>query len=196
MIEQIYIDKYKSLGLDNMKWFYIPFSIDDWKDRETQHFLFSYPIELVSLLKSKNIFSVLEVGTARGKTGTIMAMAGINVISIDIDYLRQEYAVLSAYELGCKGKFEVIRGYSQIILSIIKDKSFDAVFVDGDHSYQVAFDDTLNALRIARNMVIVHDVDNENTKGIGQMFINLSKDKVSQIIPTQIACDGLGVIYL
>lgn len=66
-----------------------------------------------------------------------------------------------------------LRGKSDNILPLLRENSFDAVFIDGDHSYSAVLKDIKNSLAIVKEGGIIcgddlnlqlHQVDAENTR--------------------------------
>jgi len=187
------LEEMDKLGV-NRRHYHIIWDLDvDVKD---PHIIFSYPIYMLKELRKTGCDSVLEIGTARGKTTTFLALGGCRLVTIDVDVMRGKYAEFAAQLLRIKDKITFITARSNPLLSYFKDNSFDAVFVDGDHKYEAAYWDIKEAVRIARKLVLVHDVDHP-TPGVLPAFNKAIEEQnlKSTIIPTEKAACGLGVIY-
>jgi len=100
--------------------------------------------------------AVLEIGSAFGYSALTMASAGARVLTIDphagvnpnSQSILQEH--IAAYGRGSQ-VYPVV-GYSQDVLPLLlKAKArFDLVFVDGDHSEEVAYHDATKGWELLR----------------------------------------------
>jgi len=114
--------------------------------------------------------SLLEIGVSKGRSTSWIAAAFKDMkkkarfVSID-DWSRAsggksdspDFAQGRLKEAGLDGYSEIVSANSHEWLPKQPRNSFDIVWVDGDHSYEGARSDVLEALRIAKVLVIVHD---------------------------------------
>lgn len=103
---------------------------------------------------------VVEVGRYRGGTTLLLAAAGGDVLSIDIDeQLREsDESLRSALSrLGLEDRVDVVTGDSSSFP--VEDCSVDLVFVDGDHSYEGVSRDVAHWLPALREggILLLHD---------------------------------------
>lgn len=138
-----------------------------WTDYEDTYFI-------VNLLKNRK--DVLEVGTYLGyTTENILRNTECNVTTVDIckdimDSTKfQTHEILDRSETGKMignwgDRVEKILSMSDNYFASI-DKKFDAIFIDGDHSYEQVKRDSENAFKCIKpnGIIIWHDVYNMDT---------------------------------
>ncbi len=142
----------------NMKW-----SVADL----TEERLFLY--SLVRLYKPDKI---IEIGVSEGRSSCALAMAlrdNDRGKLVSVDNWSRRHGGLAGSE-GPAFQFLLKNGVAQYVQIVTSDSqdflkaqakdSADIVWIDADHSYEAAKADTLEALRIAKRLVIVHDVTN------------------------------------
>lgn len=103
---------------------------------------------------------VVEIGRYRGGTALLLAAAGANVLSIDVNkQLRESDASLQSAlsRLGLDGRVEAVFADSSTFP--IEAGSIDLVFVDGDHSYEGVSRDVAHWLPALRRggILLLHD---------------------------------------
>ena len=108
---------------------------------------------------------ILEIGTYRGKSGTLMAMAvrdaaGASVVvTVDVDPEAGRAAARYAAERGVADRLLPFRGSAEAFFAVNPTFAPALVFVDGDHSHRGASTDlhTLEAHVPAGGLVLLHD---------------------------------------
>jgi len=103
---------------------------------------------------------VVEIGRYRGGTALLLAAAGGNVLSIDIDErLRASDESLRAAlsRVGLEGRVEMV--FADSTTFPIEAGSIDLVFVDGDHSYEGVSRDVAHWVPALRRggILLLHD---------------------------------------
>lgn len=103
---------------------------------------------------------VVEIGRYRGGTALLLAAAGGDVLSIDIDEgLREsDESLCSALSrLGLEGKVELVFADSSTLP--IQAGSIDLVFVDGNHTYEGVSRDVAHWVPALRHggILLLHD---------------------------------------
>ncbi len=114
--------------------------------------------ELEELARLAKGCLVLEVGS--GWSTVAMARTGASITSIDIQP-RFDVAAALANALSAEtcGQISLVCSDSRTALPNTPSRSYDGVFIDGDHAYGAALNDILEAKRIARRWIAVHDYD-------------------------------------
>ena len=185
------------LGIKEWEWLYY-FGWDVGQRKRGDYATWSYVIRLIQLLKENDCKSVLETGTFRGKTSMAMSLAGMRVTTIDINYLYQLLAKIALSNLEV-AEVAYISANSKHVLPHFADNSFDAFYVDGGHEYLQATFDIKEALRIARKLVVVHDVDLPDFDQVRDAFKDtVIKDSgyTYDIYPHSEVEAGMGVVWL
>lgn len=122
-------------------------------------------LALASLLRSRRTLSILEVGTAHGGTSLLLGRTmrtPCTFVTVDLEPCyesrRLRRAHLSRVDL------HLVAADSQIVSTVAAveaiSEKFDAILVDGDHSYQGVRIDTLLYLPLLRpgGVLIFHDI--------------------------------------
>jgi len=164
----------------------------------------------ISLLKDRDVKSYLEVGCKHGDTFHAVGLAlpkGSLLVAVDFPGARRgkltggsknSYKVLhrSASALKKRGqKSVVIIGDShskEVIKNVKKHSPFDAILIDGDHSFDGVRADWNNYGPMG-TLVAFHDIRGDNDKG-GTLFNELKQ----QYTHTEFAFynkGGIGVIW-
>lgn len=122
---------------------------------------------LLDIIKTNNIKTVLEIGTAIGYSAINMANLGCKIITVERDYFMYEQAVKNIKEANLENNIQVILGDA---LEIDVNGIVDLIFIDAAKAqYQKFFEKFQNNL--SPNGIIV--CDNLN-------FHNLDPEKVSR----------------
>lgn len=108
---------------------------------------------------------ILEIGTSRGKSGTLMAMATRDagaatiVVSVDIDPVAGTAAVAAATAKGVGDRLLAFRGSAAAFFAVNPTFAPSLTFVDGDHSRQGVRRDlrTLEPHVPVGGLVLLHD---------------------------------------
>jgi len=150
----------------------------------------------VKCLKDFEIKTVLEIGSGWGLFTRSALEVVDRVVTIDpIPHPR----MFAENTKGFENQIERITATSQDTLKKLSDKSFDLIFVDGDHSYEAVKSDLEQAYRISKKIILLDDVwHNHNydkmygvMQAIGEFC--LVKKLEPQIIPV---AHGLAIIKI
>jgi len=152
-----------------------------------------YGLAYYDFLREHRVKSVLEVGSFHGMTAILAALAGAEVISIDISPFQQE---LAKYLTGDCFRILWIAADSREILPLIASRRVEAVLVDGAHDVSTARADIREALRVARRFVLVHDTDNPKTPSVRAVLLQEIKEpwQVKVELPHSQAPWGLTIL--
>lgn len=110
---------------------------------------------LAAMTKAKNI---LEIGVFEGETAKeILQRKDKNSYYIGIDIV--DYRKDDVKELFEKNKGEFILGKSIDVLTTFQDKTFDLIFVDGDHSWENVLPEFKQVKRVlaTNGLIVYHD---------------------------------------
>lgn len=112
---------------------------------------------------------VLEVGTHRGVSSTIMATSGLDVITFDIEVhpLREEiwehFNVRTQIDArACEGNADLAKKVERI--------AFDIAFIDGNHEYKSVADNFAAVKHCGR--VVFHDYEHKRHAGRTVKFVD------------------------
>jgi len=116
------------------------------------------------LIEKYNIKTVLEIGTGEFFATLWMAKAGAKVETLDIAdrlrYVAEQHGktVCDLWEMPYElfGKIKVTIGDSAKVLPIY-NKTYDMIFIDGDHAYEGVYSDLKNSLRLSDRFIVLHD---------------------------------------
>jgi predicted O-methyltransferase YrrM len=108
---------------------------------------------------------ILEIGTYRGKSGTLMALAardagrGVIVVSVDVDPSAQPAAEAAAAAKGVGDRIWPVRGSTEAFSAANPRFAPSLVFLDGDHSFGAVSRDlrTLEPHVPHGGLVLLHD---------------------------------------
>lgn len=157
--------------------------------------------ELASLYTKQffgNAKSILEIGSGWGIFTRLAVMADPDIMITTIDKISE----LKQFEENTTGYEKRINRYvgdSKYVLKEFRDKSFDMVFIDGDHGYEGFKSDFLQAWRIVKDegTIVMDDIFHkknfENDYGILKALSELQAEYkfVLAVLP---AAQGVGII--
>jgi predicted O-methyltransferase YrrM len=118
---------------------------------------------LYRLIKENGLKRTLEVGFAYGKSGAyIMSASQNHHVAIDPYQERfQNIGVRNIERLGLGEKLELHRDFSHVVLPQLlnEQRSFDFIFIDGDHRFDGIFVDFFYADRLLDmgGFIVFHD---------------------------------------
>jgi len=118
---------------------------------------------LYRLVKENGLKRTLEVGFAYGKSGSyIMSASQSRHVAIDPYQERfQNIGVKNIEKLGLGNNLELHRNFSHIVLPQLlnEQRSFDLIFIDGDHRFDGIFVDFFYADRLLDmgGFIVFHD---------------------------------------
>lgn len=105
----------------------------------------------------------LETGTGMGLSSLLAALCGFNpVYTVDINFDRIRYAFERSRILLPDPLIRYILADSNEFLPKLNSQSFSLVYVDGQHIGEAPRNDIKNAVRIARVLVLAHDILSDN----------------------------------
>ena len=145
-------------------------------ERELERIYSEYPeltesshhhLLMVALRKKYNFRSILEIGTDKGKGAFLLSILFPESQITTIDLQDDSDQFLSAYgrgtyeqsknfladrnnRLACRHNIEFVP-MNSVRLSIVKNKKYDFIWVDGAHNYPVVAIDIANCLRLLKN---------------------------------------------
>lgn len=158
-----------------------------------RHFLYS----LVRMYQPERM---IEIGVSEGFSTTAIALAmkkNCKGKLTAVDNWSRRHGGMAANEgkaaellkaSGVRGQVEFVKSDSQKFLKSRAANSHEVVWVDGDHSHKGATDDTLEALRIATKLVIVHDT--ENLRPVKRAMFDLEAASCAPNSPMPYVIDG------
>lgn len=106
---------------------------------------------------------ILEIGSYRGVSTSLLAFYADTVVSVDIE-ITEELRSLSQR----LGNIELLCGRSEECIPILKDNSFDLIYIDAAHDYDsVKKDIALSLPKLKKDGVISgHDYNRDNHPGV------------------------------
>lgn len=147
---------------------------------------------ILHLLRFRKPKTFLEVGTHRGYTTRILAekFPAMKIVTVDPgDKVsednrpgNQKAEYLAQYEIGeLVEHLENVRIIKDCFRSIDWDQKFDAIFIDGNHSYNEILADSLLAMNLLteHGLIIWHDVNNVQDVNDALKQLNTKYDIVS-----------------
>lgn len=115
-----------------------------------------------NIIEENNIKNILEIGFNAGHSSYLFLNINdnINVTSFDLGIHKYVNLVKKdIFEKNFPNRHKLILGNSlQTLPNFIKennDITFDLIFIDGGHTYDVAFSDIMNSLKISNNETIL-----------------------------------------
>lgn len=163
---------------------------------------------LASLVYLTAPASVLEIGSATGIGAFAMAAAGntagrrCSVTTIDIpfgaasfaDALARNRQSVDAYRPGVTGFIEFLVGDSRKVLPVLaaEGRTFDLVFIDGDHSAEGIEADWINSLRLKPAIVVLHDTIQLDTVARFVAQVRADYECVTLSYPAHLPCSDRG----
>jgi len=142
----------------------------------------SYVLTLYEIVLESNAQLVLEIGVGSRAQSTRTILSALQekkegkLISID------ENSGSRKIDGGVAGYWQLIVGdsHSQRVYDQVKDKKFDVLFIDGDHTYEgVKQDFEMYAPLVKdRGFILMHDVMNIN-EGVPKFWKEIKYPKVS-----------------
>ena len=160
--------------------------------------------EFKEWLKGRKIENILEIGVFEG--GTVLAWREVfpeaYILGIDIGIGTDELR-----ELAKKNRIELMLttdSHDYKTLEKIKDKSFDFLFIDGDHSYAGVKKDfkMYSPLVKKGGIVVFHDIkDTQRHRDINCFVADFWKEiKVEYehktIVDESVGWGGIGILYV
>lgn len=116
---------------------------------------------------------VLEIGSAYGFSAIVMALAGATVVAVDPHLWLRSYepmvANLNAYQVA--DRVDIRRGGCQNIVPqlIAEGRTFDVIWIDGDHEQAAVERDVALALPLLRpgvGVLACHDYGEDTCPGV------------------------------
>lgn len=141
--------------------------------------------DFLSLLLEKNTKNMLQIGLGHwGSTHFVLSLLLDNVTTIEYD---EEFIKRYSKEIDVNSE-TLIQGDSTIVHEKIKDEAYDAVFIDGNHSYEYVKKDLENYWSKVKTggIIALHDANFEGERygtprvlresGYNWKFISHSKE--------------------
>jgi predicted O-methyltransferase YrrM len=104
---------------------------------------------------------VIEVGSQWGYSTILLAQQGCTVYAVDPhqDFHSAAMWAANVRRYGMASRVASVEHFSQEALPQFTDAGFDLMFIDGDHSEEVASHDCRHALRLVKpgGIIAVHD---------------------------------------
>jgi predicted O-methyltransferase YrrM len=124
---------------------------------------------------------VLEIGSARGYSAVVMALAGGRVTAIDdhsgATWLGDTYTAMTSNLAAYKVTAEILRGRSETLMPRLaaEGRKFGVVFIDGDHGYHSVRHDVVWGMQLVApgGTVACHDYREDNCPGVAQALDEL-----------------------
>jgi predicted O-methyltransferase YrrM len=159
---------------------------------------------LAKLVRSLSPRTIFEIGTAQGRTTSLMAEqtnAEARIYTLDLPPdQRAKWELFVESSDGAvgvefrrhplRGKISQLYGDSRTFDFSPYTASMDLVFIDGDHTYEFVKPDTENALRMAKpGGLILWDDYSPRFPGVVKYLNELAKTRaISRIHNTRLAC--------
>ena len=129
--------------------------------------------ELLNAHMPQSKGKILEVGSYRGVSTSLFAFYADAVVSVDIE-ITEELRRLSQR----LGNIELLCGRSETCIPLLKDNSFDLIYIDAAHDYEsVKKDIALSLPKLKKDGVISgHDYNRDNHLGVVaavEEFVNM-----------------------
>jgi predicted O-methyltransferase YrrM len=106
---------------------------------------------------------VLEIGSYRGVSTSLLAFYAKSVVSIDIEITKELKSLANSF-----GNIEILCGRSEECIPMLKNNSFDLIYIDAAHDYEsVKIDISLSLSKLKKDGVISgHDYNRDNHPGV------------------------------
>jgi cephalosporin hydroxylase len=155
--------------------------LDEFPDELYQYtgkglLLWQYPNQLAKFLiflsKQKNIGSFLEIGVRYG--GNMLLIKNyleivnnkkITTLGIDPRENRKLKKIVNKYNF----EYLTCRSTSDYFKNKLREKSYDLVFIDGDHSYEVCKYD-FELVKDTAKYIVLHDIINDVCPGVVKVW--------------------------
>ena len=132
------------------------------------------PAETDELRRLAKGADVLEVGSAYGYSTVVLGLVARSMVAVDPHRELNSFGVLlenlAAYGVTTRCVVEMRRDDSRSVLPALagEGRSFDLVWIDGDHQAHVVAQDVANALRLLKptGTLAVHDYDEATCPGV------------------------------
>jgi predicted O-methyltransferase YrrM len=117
---------------------------------------------------------VLEVGSAYGYSTVAMGLVARSVVAVDPHQWLNSFGVLlenlEAYGVTSRCVVDMRREDSRVVLPVLagEGRTFDLIWIDGDHQAHVVAQDVANALRLLKptGTLACHDYDEATCPGV------------------------------
>lgn len=182
--------------------------------------LHSYQItsEIISvgkLVQKTHSRSILEIGTHKGGTLLLWTRSNLKadlVISLDLPggsygggYIKEREKLYKEFTFDRHDtEMHLLRANSHdessfyAIKNIIKDRSLDFIFIDGDHSYEgVKQDFEMYSKLVNKGIIALHDVAHHDKDfGVDRFWSELKKSYNTQEFIAENSNKGIGVVFI
>jgi predicted O-methyltransferase YrrM len=160
-------------------------------------------IEYLWFLKNANIKKYLNIGVGKGGSFMLETYIQPNLeLSVAVDnssywHTDQTLAILDKISWIQSNSNCVVEFYDSDSVKWLKSNwhlKFDAIFIDGDHSYDGLKNDYVNSLPLLNNngYVIFHDINSHACPGVVQIWNELKNNSSIEFIKSE-TC-GIGII--
>jgi hypothetical protein len=110
--------------------------------------------DLINLCKYKK--NILEIGFNAGHSAEIfLKNSNCNLTSFDLNSHNYVSIAKEYIDIYYPGRHELILGDSTLTIPLYKENSFDLLFIDGGHEYNIAKADLDNCKRFANDQTII-----------------------------------------
>lgn len=104
------------------------------------------------------VMDILEIGTCRGLTSCLMAQVGM-VHTLDVVQYPEMRGIMEGAPAGTRSRIVfLVAGDADKARRLVAAKTYDAVFIDGCHTYDAVVKDIAFASQLS-NVLIFHDYD-------------------------------------
>ena len=116
---------------------------------------------LIDIVNNKDIINVMEIGFNAGHSAELFLATNKNINLVSFDIGEHDYVKLGKQFLDNKypGRLELIIGNSlntiPEYINTNDNKTFDLIFIDGGHDYNISRNDLINCKYLSNNKTIV-----------------------------------------